>query len=89
MREIKIQSCDVLDQNGGKLRFDYYIVVEQVPMGGTFDVESYGVKIVNGDECKLVPNLSVSRKTIENLMGKLVANQVGPATLRDVIDDWL
>lgn len=89
MREIKIQSCDVLDQHGERLTFDYYLIVEQVSVGKSFDVESYGVKITNHKEWAMISHISVSRNTIELLLRKLVDNQVGPATLRDVVDDWL
>ena len=57
---------------------------------GTFCCENYGVHVweeQGGDET--IPGLTTSASRIDELMTLLVDHQVGPAGLRDVVEDWL
>ena len=37
----------------------------------------------------MIPDLTVSAQRIDELMELLMDHQVGPAGLRDVVEDWL
>lgn len=58
----------------------YYLLEEEA---------SYGVGIELEDESAAAPDLSPSRRRIEELAERLVRGTVTPAALRDVVDDWL
>ena len=76
--------------DSGKLRtFHYYLMVEIIETG-RFCCETYGVRITEEREnSSCVPSLTTSAMQIDALMTTLVDNGVGPAGLRDVIEDWL
>lgn len=70
--------------------YEYAILVDQVDLG-SFSCESYGAAITapdTGDRAQ-VANITVDPRRIDQLMELLVRCQVGPAHLRDVVDDWL
>lgn len=70
--------------------YDYSILVDEVE-AGRFKCESYGVGVIcraTGERAQL-GGITASAKRIDDLAELLVRNQVGPAHLRDVIDDWL
>ena len=85
-------------ENGIDCSFDYYILVDEMKVDGGFACESYGVKVVQtgGGEEEAVPNITTSITRIDALMELLTrtaprnAPMIGsPATLKDVIMDWL
>ena len=57
---------------------------------GPFSCENYGVRISEeqGDSVS-IPGITTSALRIDELMTLLVEHAVGPASLRDVVDDWL
>lgn len=91
MRELYIKRREERGEDGLIYRFDYYILVDQMEVSGGFACESYGVKIIATDSNDMaeVPNITVSISRIDELMGLLVRNTVTPASLKDVVLDWL
>jgi len=87
--EMKIATRCCTDQEGTLHCFHYYLTVspEETPQ---FFCENYGVRIAEerGSDTT-VPNITTSAARIDELMTLLVDNQVGPAGLADVVDDWL
>ena len=89
MMELKIASRTCRDQAGEPRTFHYALTVDTGEHGG-FCCENYGVRVweeQGGDET--VSGITTSASRIDELMTLLVDNQVGPAGLRDVVDDWL
>ena len=87
--EIHITSRTLPDETGRLRTFHYYLTVEVVE-AGTFCCENYGVRITEESaHCACVPSLTTSAVRIDQLMTALVDNAVGPAGLRDVIEDWM
>ena len=89
MMEVKIASCTCQDELGHPRTFHYALTVDTVEAGPLF-CENYGVRISeeNGDTAS-VPGITTSALRIDELMTLLVEHKVGPAALRDVVDDWL
>ncbi len=90
MKELYVDSCTVMDEAGGNLRFDYYVLIGEMDTG-TFFCESYGVAVVQADtgrECR-VPNVTVSAARIDRLMTLLLEHAVTPVNLPEVVQDWL
>ena len=57
---------------------------------GAYACESYGVKVAEqGGEQASVENITCSASRIDELSELLTRNGVTPATLRDVVLDWL
>ena len=89
MMEIKIASRTCLDELGLPRTFHYALTVDAVETG-TDSWENYGVRITEeGGDSAVVPNITPSALRIDELISLLVEQAVGPATLRDVVDDWL
>lgn len=90
MRELLVDTCREAGEDGASHEFRYYILVDQMELGGGFACESYGVKVVgrDGEEAE-VAHITVSVSRIDALMELLTRNAVSPSTLRDVVDDWL
>ena len=89
MKELKIASRTCRDQAGESRTFHYALTVDTVE-GENFCCENYGVRVweeQGGDET--IPDITTSAARIDELMTLLVDNRVGPAGLRDVVDDWL
>lgn len=87
--DIYIASRAVLDDEGRKRLFLYYLTVDTIE-AGSFCCENYGVCITEeGVRSTRVPALTTSAMRIDQLMTTLVDNTVGPAGLRDVIADWI
>ena len=91
MRELLVETRREAGENGIDCSFDYYILVDEMKVDGGFACESYGVKGVQtgGGEEEAVPNITTSITRIDALMELLTRNFVTPATLKDVIMDWL
>lgn len=90
MRELKLDLYSLYPDMKPEGAYDYSILVDQVEVGA-FSCESYGVSVTSRitGERAAVPNITVSVPRIDELVEKLVRNQVGPIHLRDVVDDWL
>ena len=90
MRELELDLFSLYPDLGDQGAYDYSILVDQVDVGA-FACESYGAAVTSRrtGERSVVPNITVSIPRIDELMELLVRNQVGPAHLRDVVDDWL
>ena len=80
-------------QEGGVYSFDYYVLVDEANVGDAFLCESYGVQVTSvreeQSEICAVRNITTSTQRIDELMELLVRHVVTPATLRDVVEDWL
>lgn len=89
MKELKIASRTCRDPQGKPRTFHYALTVDTVE-GENFCCENYGVRVweEQGEEAT-IPGITTSAARIDELMTLLVDNQVGPASLRDVVDDWL
>ncbi len=89
MMELKTDVCAVVDESGRRREFRYFLLVEQVE-AGRFACENYGVRVEEADgESVSVPGLTTSAPRVQELLAQLARCQVGPASLRDVVDDWL
>ena len=90
MRELYVETRTVEDELGNVHKFDYFVVIGEMSVGGKFACESYGVKVVEqGGDTAVIPNITVSISRIDSLMDMLQRNLVSPAGLDDVIADWL
>ena len=87
--EIKIASRICLDELGRPRTFHYALTVDAVEAGAV-SWENYGVRVSEeqGDSVS-IPGITTSALRIDELISLLVEQGVGPATLRDVVDDWL
>ena len=87
--DLYIATRSLPDETGNLRTFHYYLTVEVVSVG-SFCCENYGVRITEEPaHCACVPSLTTSAVRIDQLMTALVDNAVGPAGLRDVIEDWM
>ena len=93
LQTIFVTRREEMTQEGNPCCFDYFVLVEEASVGDTFLCESYGVQItsVREDQSEIcaVPNITTSTQRIDELMERLVKHVVTPATLRDVVEDWL
>ena len=92
MRELLFTSREAEAEGGGKYRFDYYMLIEEVSGGNDLLCENYGVKIASpeiADETLSVTNITMSVSGIERLLKLLSDNFVTPTTLPDILEDWL
>jgi hypothetical protein len=62
----------------------YYLLAEENLEGA----EQYGVRSETGDRAE-VRKVTISSRSILELLGLLMRNTVTPVGLRDVIEDWL
>ena len=89
MRELLVDTCQAVGEDGRSRGYRYYILVGEMAVGG-LTCESYGVKIVGEDgEQAALPDITIRPARIDQLMELLVRNAVSPVTLRDVVEDWL
>lgn len=90
MRELYVETRSMEDELGITHKFDYYVVIGEMPVGGKFTCESYGVKVAEqGRDTAVIPNITVSISRIDRLMDVLGRNVVSPTGLDDVVADWL
>ncbi|WP_297717986.1 DUF6514 family protein [Intestinimonas sp.] len=90
MRELFVGARTASGEDGQTHHFAYYILIGQMEVAEHFACESYGVKIREmGGETAAIPDLTVNTERIDGLLELLTRNRVGPAGLRDVVDDWL
>ena len=89
MRELLVSSGDA-GEDGFRQGCDYYIVIDQMDVGGAFACESYGVRVVGPDgEEAMVPHITIDISRIDQLVELLRRNDVTPVALWDVVYDWL
>ncbi len=90
MRELLVETRQE-EAEGKQHSFDYYVLVDQMEVSGGMACESYGVKVARtgGGEEASIPHITVSVTRIDALMELLTRNFVTPATLADVVADWL
>ena len=87
--ELKIASRTCRDQEGRPRVFHYALTVDTVEREDLC-WENYGVRVWEEQgEQAAVPGITTSAARIDELMTLLVDNRVGPAGLRDVVEDWL
>lgn len=90
MRELFVGTRTASGEDGQTHRFEYYVLIGQMEIAHRFACESYGVKVREpGGDMAAIPDLTVSTERIDSLLELLTRNTVGPAGLRDVVDDWL
>ena len=89
MREMLLDTRPVEGERG-RLRCRYLLTVGEKQIG-SFACEAYGVKIEDEltGESVSVPDLTVSAARIDELLERLIRNEVTPAGLEDVLADWL
>lgn len=89
MRELFLETVELTDAAGAVHSLDYSILIGEMDVGG-YACESYGVKVAErGGEEARVENVTCSAGRIDELCERLTRGGVGPASLRDVVDDWL
>lgn len=89
MRELFLETRELTGQDGAVRRYDYSILIGEMDVGA-YSCESYGVKIAEqGGDQACIPNITCSAARIDELSGLLTRNTVTPATLNDVLSDWL
>ena len=90
MRELLVGTRTARGEDGRQRRCEYYVLVGETAVEGGLPCESYGVKIREpGGDAAALPGLTVRPSRIDGLLELLQRNTVGPAGLRDVVDDWL
>ncbi len=89
MRELFLQTLELPDEQGVLRQYDYSILIGEMDVGRFF-CESYGVKVAQRDGPDAsVPNVTCSIQRIDELSTLLLRHGVTPATLADVVQDWL
>lgn len=90
MRELFVETRTAVGETGTAHRFDYSIVIGEARLEEGLPCESYGVKVAEqGGETEIIPNITVSAARIDCLMELLMRNTVGPASVSEVVADWL
>lgn len=90
MREMFVGSRSEQGEGGSVVECSYYILIDQMEVGGSFACESYGVGVATRDGGRVdLPNITTSAARIDELIELLTRNAVTPASLRDVVEDWL
>ena len=86
--EYKIASLTINDETGRPHHYQYILLVDQIA-GYRFSCENYGVCIQEeGGECVRLPGITTSAMRMDELMSCLIAHQVTPTTLPDIVADW-
>ena len=90
MRELYLKTVTMEDEGGKTRIYDYAILVDELG-GDSVSVESYGLKITErgSGACRALPHITASSSRIEELSRLVLAGQVTPVTLYDVVQDWL
>ena len=89
MRELFFKELALTDQRGEERRYAYYVVIDEMDVG-PFSCESYGLRVEErGGESAVVPHITCSIPRIDELCELVAEGGVTPATLRDVVNDWL
>ena len=87
--DLKVAARQCTDETGCTHRFHYFLTIDQEETG-CFFCEDYGVRIADdaGGQTS-IPRITTSASRIDELLTLLVEHLVGPAGLRDVVEDWL
>ncbi len=89
MRELFLQTLELPDEQGVLRQYDYSILIGEMDIG-RFSCESYGVKVAQRGGCAAcVPDVTCSAQRIDELSALLLRHGVTPASLADVVQDWL
>lgn len=90
MRELLLSVSEIRDEQGVMHSYEYSILIDEMDVG-TFSCESYGLKIEEKEsgQCCAVPHITTSISRIDELSELVLVGTVTPATLRDVVMDWL
>lgn len=90
MREVKLDLRSLYPDLETSGLHDYSILVDEMDVG-SFSCESYGVCVSSKrtEERMVIPHITISIPRIDELLDKLIRNDVGPTHLKDVVDDWL
>ena len=89
MMEYKVADREFRDESGKLRQFHYYVTVDPVETPNFF-CETYGVHIEESSgEQAAVRSITTSATRIDELITLLTDHLVGPASLRDVVEDWL
>ena len=89
MREIKIATRTVPDPLDRPRTFRYSLLADAVEAGDLF-CENYGVQISEeGGDTASVRGITTSAPRIHALLTQLVEYAACPASLRDIVEDWL
>ena len=89
MTQVNVASRKWRDAQGRERRFHYGLLIREVA-AEPFFCEDYGVRVWEDQgEDETIPGITTSASRIDELMTLLVDNRVGPAGLRDVVEDWL
>lgn len=90
MREVKLDLKSLYPDLETSGLHDYSILVDEMDVG-SFSCESYGVCVSSKhtEERMVIPHITISIPRIDELLDKLIRNDVGPTHLKDVVDDWL
>ena len=90
MREQYVNSSVAAGEDGSRHRFDYYILTGALEVNPRFSCESYGIKVSEvGGDVTSIPDITISASRIDALLELLTRNAVGPASVREVVEDWL
>ena len=86
MREIKYREITTHAEDGRPLSLSYLILVDK-----SKQPERYGVKVVeeSSGEAAQALDLTTDTKRIYDMVDKLAKNAVTPASLADIVADWL
>ena len=89
MNDLFLKNLQLKDAQGTVRSYDYYITIDEMDVGH-YACESYGIRIAEqGGEMAEVHNVTCSISRIDELCELLLRNTVTPATLQDIISDWL
>lgn len=94
MKELFAAERTITSADGRPEMLFYSVLVDHIASeDGAGLCENYGVQIVRrgagGKEKKVLPGITTSTRVIDELMEKLISGLVTPATLQDVVEDWL
>lgn len=90
MRDLFLKSLTLMDEAEKARTYDYFITIDEMDVGPFF-CESYGIRIEgrDGGPSAAVHNVTCSIARIDELCELILGSGVTPATLCDVVSDWL
>lgn len=89
-RELLLNTVTLCDERGRTHTMKYYITIDEMDTGRFF-CESYGLRVqaVESGVCCTIPHITCDIARIDRLSELVVGGAVTPATLSDVVSDWL
>jgi hypothetical protein len=92
LKEVLWAQKEIVCEKKHVLQAEYYLLIDEIPVGAQICFEHYGVKLRTIGpktlESVSVPHLSPNAQDIKGLMNLLSQNSVTPSTLQDVLSDW-